>query len=94
MGYEARLSTKGQLVLPKEVRDALAWSDGRVLEVVRNADSVTLRAKPVETAKESAETILARIRARNTYRGPPISDEQIRQGIEDAIRLKWADHLK
>lgn len=89
MGYETRISTKGQVVLPKEVRDSLAWADGRVLEVIRNADSVTLRAKPAEVAKESGEVILARIKARNTYIGPPVSEEDMRKGVAEAIRKKW-----
>ena len=38
-----RISTKGQVVLPKEVREALHWECGQELEVISLADGVLLK---------------------------------------------------
>ena len=42
------LSTKGQVVLPKAVRDSLGWNAGTRLHVERTVDGVILR--PLTTA--------------------------------------------
>ena len=42
-----RISSKGQVVLPKEVRDRLGWSAGTELEVESEGDVVVLRSRRV-----------------------------------------------
>jgi AbrB family looped-hinge helix DNA binding protein len=42
---KTRLSTKGQIVLPSDIREALNWQPGTELQVERKGDVVTLRAK-------------------------------------------------
>jgi AbrB family looped-hinge helix DNA binding protein len=42
-----KLSSKGQVVIPKSIRDKHQWRDGQVLEVVDTADGLLLRDKPV-----------------------------------------------
>lgn len=37
------LSTKGQVVIPKEIREAHGWEEGEVLEVVDSPAGVTFR---------------------------------------------------
>ena len=81
---QTRISAKGQVVLPKAARDALDWHVGQRLEVVKHPGGLTLRAIPDRShAKESAEAILARIAARNTYRGPKITDEDMHDAVQE-----------
>lgn len=40
-----RLSAKGQLVLPKRIRDQLGWRQGQELEVERQGDRIVIGAK-------------------------------------------------
>jgi AbrB family looped-hinge helix DNA binding protein len=40
-----RLSSKGQVVLPKSVRDAQGWAPGTEFTIESTSDGVTLRAK-------------------------------------------------
>ena len=47
-----RLSSKGQLVLPKAIRDADDWGEGTEFTVERVADGVLLRpVRPVPTTR-------------------------------------------
>jgi AbrB family looped-hinge helix DNA binding protein len=46
---ETKVSSKGQIVLPKPVRDALGWTAGTKLEVVPGRSEVTLKIRdPLE----------------------------------------------
>ncbi|WP_256361164.1 AbrB/MazE/SpoVT family DNA-binding domain-containing protein [Methylomonas koyamae] len=38
------LSSKGQVVIPKEIRDELHWEAGTELTLIANASGVTLKA--------------------------------------------------
>ena len=40
-----RLSTKGQLILPKEIRDAREWGPGTEIEIENTEDGVLLKRK-------------------------------------------------
>ena len=51
MNDVTRLSAKGQIVIPKDVRDRLGWAQGRDLEVIPMGDGVMLR--PVARTKRS-----------------------------------------
>lgn len=87
MNAHTRLSAKGQVVLPKAVRDRLQWSPGDELEVVEHAGGVTLRPvvkpKPGRTAAE----ILGEIWALYPYDGPYVSDDDIDSAVrEQALR--------
>lgn len=83
MNAHTRLSAKGQLVLPKAVRDRLQWPPGTELEVVEHGGSVTLRAVPRPQGDRCAADIIANIRARFPYTGPRISDADIEATVRD-----------
>jgi len=79
-----RVSSKGQVVLPKSVREDYGWSAGTDLAIERGNDSVTLRRNnsiPVTTVEEVAGCL--------KYDGPPISLEDMERGIDEALRERW-----
>lgn len=86
MNTITRVSAKGQIVIPKDVRDRLNLIPGDQLDVIERPDGVLLR-RVSSKSGESFEEITARIRARVKYRGPPISVEEMDQAIHDM----WAD---
>jgi len=51
------LSSKGQVVIPKEVRDALHWDAGTTLTLVASGSSVMLRASPRKTGGKLTDFI-------------------------------------
>lgn len=83
MNARTTVSAKGQVVIPKDVRDALHLRSGQELEVVRSGSSIILRPLATKSGR-SFEEITARIRARARYDGPPLSIEDMATAIEQA----------
>jgi AbrB family looped-hinge helix DNA binding protein len=85
MNMQSRISSKGQVVIPKDIRDRLRLEPGTPLDIIETADSVTFRrASPVQ--KLSFEEATARIRARVNYTGPRYTDEEQRAAIDEMFR--------
>lgn len=74
MNAQTKLSAKGQVVIPKAVRDRLHWKEGAALEVVERADGVLLRATGPDRERISIEEFRRRV---PPYEGRPISLEDI-----------------
>lgn len=85
MNAHIRLSAKGEVVLPKGVRDRLQWLPGDELEVVEHAGSVTLRAAPRRAIGPTADEVLAKIWSLYPYDGPYISDADANEAIREAV---------
>jgi AbrB family looped-hinge helix DNA binding protein len=79
-----RLSTKGQVIIPKPLRAALRWRPGQELEVIETQEGVLLRPKaPFKpTRLEDVAGILK-------YDGPPVSDKQIEARLTESLRKEW-----
>jgi AbrB family looped-hinge helix DNA binding protein len=43
--YSTRLSSKGQLVIPKQIRDKCDWDDGTEFDVIETEVGILLRPK-------------------------------------------------
>jgi len=82
-----RMSEKGQVVIPKDVRDRLRLDAGDRLEVIERSDGVFLR-KAAARSGESFDEVRRRIRAIIRYDGPPATIDEMTNAIRDAA----ADH--
>jgi len=51
------LSSKGQVVIPKEIRDELNWVAGTQIDLISNASGVTLKAVPKKTGRKLSDLI-------------------------------------
>ncbi len=76
------MSSKGQIVVPKAVRDELGWSAGAKIEMVVRPGGVMLRSAP-ERSGSTAEEALGRIWARRPHRGPTVTDADMRRAVLD-----------
>jgi AbrB family looped-hinge helix DNA binding protein len=76
-----RLSTKGQLIIPKEIRERHGWEPGIELEIEDRGDSVLLR-----RALDVPETTLEDLLGCTGYRGPAHSLEEMEAGIAAGAR--------
>ena len=74
------MSSKGQIVVPKSVRDELGWHAGAKIEMVVRPGCVTLRSVPGR-AGSTADEALARIWARGRSDGPRITDEDMQRAV-------------
>jgi len=76
-----RLSTKGQLVVPKEIRDRHGWSAGAELVFEDSGDRVILR-----QVEDVPETTLEELTGCSGYKGPAKSLQQMEEGIAEGAR--------
>ena len=69
MNAETRLSAKGQIVIPKDVRDAKRWTAGTAFEVIERPDGILLRPL-VRGGTRPIDEVLDELQALANYRGP------------------------
>ena len=84
MIYETSLSAKGQVVIPKDVRTALGLKEGARFEVHMLGRDIVFRTKGRSSGR-STDEILADLRARHPYAGPPVSIAD----MSETIRESW-----
>lgn len=82
MNAQTRLSAKGQVVIPKDVRDRYHLAPGQVLDVVETPEGVLLKPQRKKDGITIEEAI-ARIRKVIKYDGPVVSIEEMNQSIEE-----------
>ena len=80
------VSTKGQVILPKLVRDARRWKAGTRLLVEETADGVLLRPAPVAT-----ETRPQDVFGQLKYAGKPKTVEEMDIAIAKEARSRAGD---
>jgi len=79
------LSTKGQVILPKPIRDSLGWEAGARLAVERTSEGVLL--KPVTSFAETApEEVFGCLR----FDGAPKSLTEMETGVMTEARRRHA----
>jgi len=76
-----RLSTKGQLVVPKEIRLRHGWTAGAELVFEDLGDRVVLRQR-----EDVPETTLEDLIGCSGYRGPAKSLKEMDEGIAEGAR--------
>ena len=79
--FAVRLSTKGQLVVPREIRERHGWSAGVELVFEDSGDRVVLR-----EVHEIPETRLEDLIGCTGYRGPAKTLEEMEAGIAEGAR--------
>lgn len=77
MAATVRVSSKGQIVIPKEVREAFHWQIGSELTLVATNDGVMLHSKTAQT-KHPASSLRGFLK----YTGNAITTEQLCRPVE------------
>ncbi len=80
-----KLSSKGQVIIPKDIRDELGWRSGEELIVSRECGRVVL-----EPRKPFKETTLAEVVGSAGYTGPRRSIEEMNAAVDEMFRREWA----
>jgi AbrB family looped-hinge helix DNA binding protein len=86
MGTTTRLSSKGQVIIPRQVRAAHNWKSGQELEVVDVGDGVLLKPK-----KPFPETTLAEVAASLGYHGKSRTIEEMEEAIRRGAKESGRD---
>jgi len=82
-----RVSTKGQIVLPKSVRDSRSWGPGTELVVEETRDGVLLRASrrlPATTIEE----VVGYLRSGLKPRRKPVTIAQMNEAIAREVKRR------
>lgn len=85
-GLTTTISTKGQVILPKAIRDQLRWDAGTRLAVEHTADGVLLKPLTNVFAPTRPEDVFGCL----SYTGEPKSLEQMDAGIAAEARRRHA----
>lgn len=86
MNAHTKLSAKGQVVIPKAVRERLQWREGADLEVIETASGVLLRPS---TPKRDRITIDEFRRRHPPRPGPVLTLEQMDEAVMREARRRY-----
>ena len=79
------VSTKGQVILPKPIRDSKGWGAGKELIVEETRDGVLLRAvRPFPLTKP--EEVFGSL----SHHGKQLGDEDIEEALRAAAKRRYA----
>lgn len=80
------ISTKGQVILPKAIRDQMQWNAGTRLIVEHTADGVLLKPLTTAFAPTQPEDVFGSL----SYEGKPKSVEDMAAGIATEAKRRYA----
>jgi AbrB family looped-hinge helix DNA binding protein len=86
MNVRAKISSKGQLVLPKAVREAHGLVPGSEVEVESVGETIVLKPRPSKARKKYT---LDEVAGFLKYNGPPVTIEDMNRGIKEEARRMW-----
>jgi AbrB family looped-hinge helix DNA binding protein len=81
------ISSKGQVVIPKALRQLSKWPPGTRLEILQTSEGLLLKPLKLEV-KQDLSTGLKAIRAKIGYTGKPLSIDQM-----DAVIAREASRI-
>ncbi|PIG93953.1 AbrB/MazE/SpoVT family DNA-binding domain-containing protein [Gloeocapsopsis sp. IPPAS B-1203] len=81
-----RLSSKGQVIIPKALRAAHHWEVGQELIAIDVGDGILLKPK-----KPFAETTLAQVAGCLSYQGKLKSLDELEDAIRQGVIQQWHD---
>lgn len=95
MAVQTKLSAKGQIVIPKDIRDRLGLAEGTIFDVIERGDEVVLKPRSGSNAGRTAADALREIQKIYRYDGPPVSAEDMREAARnEAIRAYRAKNAR
>jgi AbrB family looped-hinge helix DNA binding protein len=83
MNARTTLSAKGQVVIPKDVRDRLGLRPGQQFDVSEAGGALVLR-PTVEPATLTVDELREKLRTIIHYDEPPVTIEQMNEAIREA----------
>lgn len=79
-----RLSSKGQIIIPKALRDARGWGPGTTFEIEETKDGLILR-----PAKLFPKTELDDVIGCLQWHGPPKTIEEMDAAVMAEVKRRW-----
>jgi len=86
MNVRAKISSKGQLVLPKAVRDQFGLVAGSEVDIESKGRSIVLTPRRRERKKTYT---IDEVAGMLKYDGPPVSIRDMDRAVEEEFRRQW-----
>ncbi len=86
MNVRAKISSKGQLVLPKAVRDQFGLVAGSEVNVESTGSTIVLT--PLRRSVRKKYTV-EEVAGMLKYDGPPVSISDMNRAVEEEFRRQW-----
>lgn len=90
MNVRARISSKGQLVLPKAVRDAYGLTAGSEVDIETTGGTIVLRPRSGKSKTRRVYTV-DEVAGMLKYDGPPVSVRDMDRAVDEMFRREWRD---
>lgn len=81
-----KLSSKGQVIIPKHIRQSHHWESGLEMQVIEQDGGVLLKPKA-----PFAPTALSEVAGSLPYTGNSKSDAEIKTAMKQAAQKAWRD---
>ena len=91
MNIRAKISSKGQVVVPKEIRDRLGFAEGSEVEFLETGDGVFIKHVPTRMSmfpSISFEEFKAR---RLQWTGKPVTNQDMDGAVVQEVRRRWRE---
>jgi AbrB family looped-hinge helix DNA binding protein len=92
MTAQTKLSAKGQVVIPKDVRDRLGLNAGMVFDVIERGCEVVLKRQAKASDPSGTEAVANAVREIQSffrYEGPPVSLADMDKAVLKAVEKKF-----
>jgi AbrB family looped-hinge helix DNA binding protein len=90
MNMRAKVSSKGQLVLPKAVRDEFGLVAGSEVDIESRGDRIVLRPRSGKSRTRRVYSV-DEVAGMLKYHGPPVSIRDMDRAVDDMFRREWRD---
>ncbi|MCG8380601.1 MAG: AbrB/MazE/SpoVT family DNA-binding domain-containing protein [Gammaproteobacteria bacterium] len=81
-----KLSSKGQVIIPKHIRESHHWDTGLELQVIEFDGGILLKPKSA-----FVQTTIAEVAGCLHYTGPAKTDSDIESAMAQAAKKAWRD---
>ena len=89
MNARSTISSKGQVVVPKAIRDAEGWVAGTEVEFIKEHGDVIMRPARTVDPRFPPVTWEEVRRRRIKYDGPPVSLEDMETAVLEEAARRW-----
>lgn len=84
MGFKTKITSKGQVTIPKSIREELKIKEGDVLEIMRVKDSVCMKKSRLGNGEELERLIATQLQGMTAAE---IQQEMIMSGFDQSFDL-------
>lgn len=91
MNIRAKISSKGQVVVPKDIRDRMGFAEGTEVEFLETADGVLIKQVPHRASRFPAISFEEFKARRLQWTGKPVTNADMDRAVEKEVRRRWSE---